>query len=92
MNESRSFVSTWNKRNCQAGRTAKKKEGEAITKKRLMEKVGWLHHPHDLVAQFYLCFFLASAAPTGGPCKETARVKLDNRIVKIMLSKPPKNG
>ena len=61
-----------------------------MTKKRSWEKVGWLHHPNDLVGQFYFCFFHAWAAPFGGPCKKKARVKLDNRIVKIVLSKQRK--
>ena len=52
--------------------------------------VGWLHHPYDLVGQFYLCCSHAWAAPFGGPCKKTARVKLDNKIVRIMLFKHQK--
>jgi hypothetical protein len=39
-----------------------------------------------LLANFYLCFFHAWAAPFGEPCMKKARVKLDNRIVKIVLS------
>ena len=46
----------------------------------------WLHYLDDVVGQFNLCFFHACAAPLGGACMEKARVKLDNIIVKIMLS------
>jgi hypothetical protein len=90
MNESRSFVSTTKKRYCQARRNDQKKDGESRTRKRLWKTLGWLHHPDDFVGQFYLCFFHAWAAPFGGPCMKKARVKLDNRIVKTVLSNPKK--
>jgi hypothetical protein len=46
----------------------------------------WLHYLDDVVGQFNLCLFHACAAPLGGACMEKARVKLDNIIVKMVLS------
>jgi hypothetical protein len=55
-----------------------------------VQKVVSLHDPDDVVGQFYLCFFHPWAALYGGPCIKKAKVKLDNRIVKIVLSNPEK--
>jgi hypothetical protein len=91
-NERESFI--WNhvnKRYCQAGITDQKNSRRYnYEKKGQGYKVVWRHHLDVFVGQFYLSFFLAWAASFGGPCKEKATVKLDNRIVKIVLSKRKK--
>jgi hypothetical protein len=63
-----------------------KQQGQASGKDRERVRMVWLHDLDDLVRQFYLCSFHAWAATLGGPCMKKARVKLDNKIVKIVLS------
>ncbi len=45
-----------------------------------------VHNLDDVVGQYDLRFFHACTATLGGAGMEKARVKLDNWIVKIMLS------
>ncbi len=55
-------------------------------KGRVRVRIVWQHDLDDLVDQFNHSFFHACAATLCGACMEKARVKLDNWIVKMLLS------